>query len=224
MVVTSSAADGQTEKGRAGGGEHVIELVVANLLFVFLCVCRGGRPPWSGSQKSRGDHGLGIGGRILVTGNLPLRKGVEGEVLIQRPNHPVAIRPGMGAVEVGFVAIAVGVTSHIEPVPPPSFTVAGAREESVDEPLVGIGRRIFNEPCNVLGTGGQAVESKGDPADERFSGGSPRGDCVPEIPVNRIAPLRAQVGQIKRAKGPVLAVGLGDGEFPRSVKGQAGCI
>ena len=64
-----------------------------------------------------------IGGSNQVTCQLPADKLIVRHVAVQSLNHPVAIRPGIGAREVTFKPIALTKPDDIQPVPRPSLAI-----------------------------------------------------------------------------------------------------
>jgi hypothetical protein len=46
---------------------------------------------------------------------------------------------------VGFVALAVGIAGHVQPVAAPALTVVGRRQQPLHEFLIGVPRRIIDE-------------------------------------------------------------------------------
>ena len=71
-------------------------------------------------------------------------------VRVQRPDHVVAVGPGVGPELVLIVTVRVAVVHDVEPVPRPTFTVAGRGEQPVHEPRVGVGRAVAGEGVQLL--------------------------------------------------------------------------
>ena len=65
----------------------------------------------------------GVAGKQFVAGQLFLHEAIVRLVGVERRNHVIAIAPGLGPIIVDAVAVAVGVTHQIEPVPRPAFAV-----------------------------------------------------------------------------------------------------
>ncbi len=66
-------------------------------------------------------------------------------VLIESANHIVAVAPGIGTDEVVLIAVTVGKTCHVQPMPCPALAVAFGVEQAIDQLFVGIRRRILFE-------------------------------------------------------------------------------
>jgi hypothetical protein len=116
--------------------------------------------------EAGGDLVVERGARQQVAGDLPDRKAIEGHVGIERADHPVPPAPDRARVVLG-VAGRVGVAGEIQPLPRLVLAVTVVGEESVDEPLDGVGRAIGDEGIDLLGRGRQAHEVGVEPADER---------------------------------------------------------
>ena len=99
---------------------------------------------------------------------------VERHVGVQGADDPIAIGPDR-ARPVLFIAVRVGVAGQVEPAPRPALAVMGRGEQPIDEPLVGVGRRVVDEGVDLLRRGRQADQverQRGGPA----CSGRPRGD------------------------------------------------
>ena len=139
VVVTASAADRQAEHGRSKGVNDVVQLFVATAFSLFLCLL--GRK-WAGGEESGGGLGHRVGRFHLIARDLQFHEAVVGHVLIQRPDHKVAVVIGVASILIEGVAVALGEASKIEPVACPSFSVVRVGQESVDEILIGLGRIV----------------------------------------------------------------------------------
>src|SRR5262249_55111064 len=62
------------------------------------------------------------------------------------------------AIEIMLEAMTFGESCHVEPVPRPTLAVMRTGEQGVEQPLIGIGRRIVDEPVDFLGSRRQADE------------------------------------------------------------------
>ena len=96
---------------------------------------------------------LGVGEQ--VAGELPGDELVVGHVLVERPDDPVAPGPD-GPVDVGLVAVGVGVAGQVEPVDGHPLAEPGRGEQPVDQPLVGAGRVVGQEGVDLVEGRGQA--------------------------------------------------------------------
>ena len=73
-----------------------------------------------------------------VAGELLDREPVERQVAVDGVDHPVAVGPHR-PLGVDGVAVGIGITRLIEPVPTPPLTVVGRGEQPVHGPLIRIG-------------------------------------------------------------------------------------
>ena len=117
--------------------------------------------------KARGEEL--VGGRIgqQVARKLPDGELVEGEVLVEGADHPVAIAPHLTFI-VEVQAMGVGVAGGVEPEPGLFFAVVGRGEISVDHALVGAGLGVGEVLVDLAQFGRQPREGEGNAADERF--------------------------------------------------------
>ncbi len=100
------------------------------------------------------------GGRLLgkrgvgeqVAGKLLDGELVKRHVLVDGPDHPVAVSVRIGAGRVLLVAVAVGIAGQVQPVPSPAFAEVGRVEQAVDQPVVGFGIIVFDKGRDVFGT------------------------------------------------------------------------
>ena len=74
MIVTTCAADRQTQDRRSGRGQHVVEFVVPLL---FDLVFRDLRAVHAGCQKAGRHHGQTVVRGEFITGQLPANEGVK---------------------------------------------------------------------------------------------------------------------------------------------------
>ena len=105
---------------------------------------------------------------------------VEGHVGVEGAHDPVAVGPHLPLV-VEMEAVRVGVAGGIEPVPGHLLAVMRAREQPIDELLVGVGRRVGGEDRDLVPRGRQAGERERRATDER----GPVGLAVPRQPLGR---------------------------------------
>ena len=166
VVMAAGAADGEAEQGRARGAHHVVQFVGPLV----------GREHRIGRTdlvlRPAHDEARGGVGAQLVAAELLLQKGVVGLVGIERFDHPVAIRPGVGPGPVHLEAVALGEPHDVEPVPRPAFAVVRRREQPIDEFTVGsvnaAGRAAGILECgDLFRRGRQSREVERHPADER---------------------------------------------------------
>ena len=84
-----------------------------------------------------------------------LRIGLVG---VERPDHVIAIGPGVGPGLVLVVAVRVAVVDDVEPVPRPALAVPGRDEQPFDELFVGLRVGVGDEGLHLVGRGRQADE------------------------------------------------------------------
>ncbi len=130
MVVAPRTADRQPQHGSTDCRYHIVKLVAA---FRFL---RHERVERRGRVESRGSNGHRMISGQFVAGNLPANESIVGQVDVHRPNDEVAIRERMWTHFVFFVAVAICITSQVEPNSPPPFSKAGIQQQAIDVPLV----------------------------------------------------------------------------------------
>ena len=95
-------------------------------------------------MEAGGDDVVGRGAGEEIAGDLASREGVERQVVVEGPDHPIAIRPDP-PFAVFLIAVGVGIAGQIEPSPRPAFAVARAREQPIDEFFIGIGGSVGDE-------------------------------------------------------------------------------
>ena len=65
--------------------------------------------------ESRGQDLIVAGPGEQVAGQLPGDELVPGKIVVESTDHPIAIRPRV-ALAIDLKAVAVGITSHVEPI------------------------------------------------------------------------------------------------------------
>ncbi len=90
-------------------------------------------------------------GAEVVTGDLEREEAIVGQVGVERPDDPVAIAPGVGALGVELEAVGVGVMRQVEPVLAPALAVMRAGQQAIDQPFVGIRAVIAQEGSDLVG-------------------------------------------------------------------------
>ena len=90
-------------------------------------------------RKKAGRHALGLR-RVWqqVAGDLLDDELVVGHVAIDGVDHPIAPKILL-ARQILFVAVAIGVSGHIEPMPGPLLAEVLGRQKRIDLPFVGAG-------------------------------------------------------------------------------------
>ena len=87
-------------------------------------------------EESHGGEVRGIRGHELVRGDLQLQKAIVSQVLIERPDDPLAIGVGVGKLPLFAgvnVSLGIGIPRDIQPVASPSLAVARTREQAFDQ-------------------------------------------------------------------------------------------
>ncbi len=161
VTVASGALEGQAEERRREGVGPVGDVLDAELLLdaaslVGLAVV---------AVERRGED-LGAGGRReQVAGQLPGDEPVVRQIVVERPDDPVAPRPH-GAIDVGLVSVRVGVSGQVEPVDGHPLAEPRRGQQPVDQPLIGAGTR--DRPGRRRSPRGSAASRSG----HRSRGGS----------------------------------------------------
>ena len=126
---------------------------------------------------------------------------IIGDVGVQGADDVVAVPVGVGNLVIEFVSGSLGVTDEVEPVAAPALAVMRAGEESIHQPLVGIGRAIGEERLDRVGRGRQPGEVETESADRGSPAGLGRGSR-PTLDnparMNRSIGFRAPAGSIRR--------------------------
>ena len=128
VVVATRAAGGEAEENRAGGVDHVVQFIGA-LHAVELAVLPLHDVVWPGDEKTRAQRFA-----QRIAGNLLAHKIVVGLVLIKRANHPVAIRPRVVPLAVGFKAGRFAKAHEVQPMRRPPLTITRAGQHLIHQP------------------------------------------------------------------------------------------
>ena len=140
MVVAAGTGHSQPQKDIAGDIRHLVQDVVPMAASVALVVFEDSQAKVTGR-----DHRVGSMAGELVTGQLLGYEFGIGFVCIERANDVVAISPEVSAVGILIPSIRLGVPYHVQPVPPPVFSIARIFQQRVDLSLPGIGRFVAHE-------------------------------------------------------------------------------
>ncbi len=116
-------------------------------------------------QEAGRDDPLGVGrvGRLCcqeVAGHLLAQELVVRLVGVEGVDDVVAVEVRLGDGIVGRAAVGVGVPRHVEPVPSPPLAVTGRGQESIDQPLVCVGRGSETKASTSSGDGGRPIKSR----------------------------------------------------------------
>ena len=172
VIVAARAADRDAEECGADDVGHLGEHFVVRAGDVLVAGVLAQRA----EAVEAAGHEEGLVLRIhLVAGELLFDEFVVGLVAVETLHDVIAIAPGVGAVHVVLVAIALGEADDVEPVAAPLFAVVRRGQQAVDHFLPGVGRFVGEEGVDLFGGGRQAGEVEGGAADERGAAGGRRG-------------------------------------------------
>ncbi len=161
VVVAAGALEAKSEEDVGGGvgdfGEYQVPLAAGVAVVVFVDPV---------SEEAGGDGCSGVIGKEFVSGELFLQETVVGFVLIERLNNVIAVAPGIRAVEVGSVAVGIGVADEIQPMAGPAFAIGGAVKELVDEAFPCVRATIVEEVFDLFWSGGESGDFEGESAEE----------------------------------------------------------
>ena len=162
MVVALGARHGQPEPHSSGGVDAIDDPLEAIFLNrVGLALGLGSQP-----MKHRGDllGRRGVGKH--VAGELLYRELIERLVAGDGSHDPIAVGPVVIGLVVG-IPPRICIAGQIEPVLRPSLGVIGRRHEPINQPLVGIPRRIGDKGGDRGWAGGKPGEIKTHPPQQR---------------------------------------------------------
>ena len=111
-----------------------------------------------------------LGAGQQVAGQLLDREAVEGHVLIEGLDDPIAIGPDL-AVIVEVDAVAVGIAGGVEPVAGPMFAPMRRLHQAVGQLLVGLRRRVVDKGLDHLRRRRQAGQIETQPPGQRAAVG-----------------------------------------------------
>ncbi len=177
VVVASGAMDRQPEEGRAGRGDHVVQVVHSLLLRPFRSLIADDVMRTSyeeSSRRSRQPIALGQG----IAGDLLGDETGERLVVVDGADHPIPIGPRVRPQGIRLVSVALSEADGVEPVPAPSFPVSRRGEQTINHALVGIGPRIVEEVADLIGRRREAGQVEGQTANQGGAIGLRRGGEV----------------------------------------------
>ena len=128
VLVTLGAVHGEARERADGVGHHVVAVEMTGELAVDFRLRHLGvadEVPRPGRDEPECLDAIGRFREEHVAGDLLLHEAGVRFVGIERADHVVAIRPGIGPELVLVVAVRVTVVHDVEPVPGPTFAVAG---------------------------------------------------------------------------------------------------
>ena len=166
MVVTARAVDRETDERLPDRADDLLEFILPRGFLHELAAAHD-RVVQPGDEEA--DRLLpGWVTRLEhVASDLHPHKLVVRHVVVQRADHPVAIRPEVVADVVPLETVALSEPREIQPVPAPAFAVVRRAEEVVDHaPIGGIGW-VGHERRDLLRRGWQAAQVKIKSANQR---------------------------------------------------------
>src|SRR5260221_9611371 len=168
MIETPRAIDGEPQESLAGGGDHVLQFLLADARFEQHA--RGGvasliiRP---GHQKAGRNDAVARDWLQSIPSDLLFDELKVGLVVVETPHYVVPVTPGMFADFVVLESLAFGEPRHIQPMPRPSFAVLRRGEQAVHYSCERL-RGLIGEKGFQLGRGGrEAGQVKSSATQER---------------------------------------------------------
>ena len=122
VVVAAGAIDGHAEEGLTDVGGDFGEHFLAALFGIDVA---GDQVLGAGAQVAGGDQRFVVAGGDFVAGDLLADEAVVGLVRLEGMDDVVAVAPGVGALEIEFEAVGIGVANDVEPFGGPAFAVGG---------------------------------------------------------------------------------------------------
>jgi len=161
VVVAAGAREGRAEEGGGRGPDHVVQ-------FVGTLVGRQHGVGGFHAIPRTADEEAGRGVRTeLVAGELFADEAVVGQVGVEGLDDVVAVRPGVGAGEVGLETVGLGEARHVQPMAGPFLPEPRRGEQPIDHRRVGLVRRVGDERRDFRGRGRQADDIVIGATDER---------------------------------------------------------
>ena len=154
VVMTAGAGQGKSKPSRSRGLKSIHDCSYAPLLLVGSALGVGQSLPVESRGETLFRRGLGQ----KVTGDLFDGELVVGKILVDRFDHPITIKPGIGPRPVLLVTVRVRITGHVQPVSPPSFSEVRRLQELVDQLGVSAGIPVLCESVDAGWVGWQAQQ------------------------------------------------------------------
>ena len=188
MIVAAGAVERHAEEGLAGGGDDVVQAVVARLEAIGRLVV-----PDAQAVITGGDERVVASARIISSpASCSRQEPIVRLVLVEARDDVIAIAPGVRLGPVAFVAVRLGIAHDIEPVAAPLFAIMGRGEQPIHSPHR-LGRFVRDEGTVSSGVGGRPIRSKVHPPQPwlRLSG---RADRVQALLASSPASRKASIG------------------------------
>ena len=166
MIVAAGTIDAQRHERAGGGGQLLVREVQFLLHRVVFANHLGAKHQEAGCDQSLGAVGV-TPVREDVASQLLAHELVIGLVLIERPDHVVAVAPGVAVHDVVVHPVAIRIARHVQPMPAPALPVARRGQQPVHNPREGIVRRIGEERSDLVRGGKQAVQVERSPPNQR---------------------------------------------------------
>ena len=145
MVMAAGTLERQAEKGGRGGVDPIGDILDPVLLVDDAPFGREHVIAAEARGHPLGERGISEQVARHLFGHEP----IEGDVLRERPDHPIPPGPECPRLVV-VVAVGVGVPGDIEPLHRHPLGIPRRHEKSVDHALVGRGGGIGEKRCNLL--------------------------------------------------------------------------
>jgi hypothetical protein len=149
--------------------------------------------------------------RQQIAGQLLNDEAVVGQVPVQRPDHPVAVKINLAGL-VLLKTVAVGVTGPVQPEPAPALAVMGRGQQPLHGFLVGPGTCIGEKVIHLPDCREESDQVEAQAAE----------DGHPVRRVRGVQPFLFEAGQLKTVDGvarPVLVLDRGDSWANRRQEG-----
>ena len=223
VVVAAGAGHGEPLEGPGEGVDLVVHHVGADLAELDAVVV----PHLPHEQKG------GTGGRLVdaqrdvdpgilqqVAGDVLPHEMIVGNVLVEGADQVVPVAPGSLDDVVPLVAVGLGETDHVHPVPGPVFAEVGRVQEAVHEVGIGLAGGIPEQLLHAGRIGRQPDDGETEAPGQRANVG----------PLRRLQSLLAERRQeepVDRGSGPTLMIhpgriGIGNRLERPVLPGQAG--
>ena len=132
VVVASGTAQRKSQQRSTDRVNRIPKIKVLIVRSVFVPIAFADR------QKSCCSHPIGIFfGRTVesknITSNLFANEFVKGLILVKCVDHPIAILPCFTHRIVGAIARSVCISSDVEPMAPPTFSIGGGLKQTINQ-------------------------------------------------------------------------------------------
>ena len=162
--VALGATHREAKPNRSGGVDAVDDRLHAELLAIGSALLIDESVPVEG----RGNELAFTPGRKEVAGQLFDRELIEGKIVVECFDYPVAVRPHV-ATAIDRVAVGISVASLVKPVPTPTLAIVRACKESVCKASPCVGTFVVDEVVSFFGRRKEAGEIERESSDESGS-------------------------------------------------------